>query len=332
MLYKSPVNVRGLTLENRIVRPPMATRAAKDGLVRADQVEYYRKTAGYTGLVILEHCYVNLEGKASEGMISIADDSTLPGLKELVRAVHEAGTTKIFAQINHAGSAADPAVNGMPIVGPSAVSHPRAKTEELPHALTKEEIKEREEWFVQAALRVKAAGFDGVEVHAAHGYLLNQFFSPITNQRTDEYGCDTIENRVRIHCEVLKMVREAVGEDYPVAIRMGCLDSDGRGITPEDAAKAAPLLADAGADLLDVTGGVWGYVRRGHDEPGYYAVASTAVRNALRETGWQIPVILTGGIKTPEDMERLLKEGAADLIGVGRAMLADEDWSRKALE
>ena len=332
MLYSNPVKIRNLTLANRIVRPPMATRGTKDGYIRPEQLEYYRKTAGYTGLVILEHSYIHMEGKASEGMMSIADDTTTEGLHRLVETVHGQGTTKIFAQINHAGTAADPAVTGMPIVGPSAVAHPRAKTADLPRALTAAEIAEREEWFVKAALRAKEAGFDGVEIHSAHGYFLNEFFSPLTNHRTDAYGCDTIENRVRIHCEVLRKVREAVGADYPIAIRLGCLDADGSGTTPEDAGLAAPLLAEAGADLIDVTGGVWGYVRTGHEEPGYYQAASIAVKNALKHAGYgHIPVILTGGIKTPEDAEKLLREDAADLIGVGRAMLADEDWSRKAL-
>ena len=349
MLYKKPVKVRNLILANRIVRPPMATRGTKDGIVQPEQVEYYRKTAGYTGLVILEHCYVNIEGKASEGMISIADDSTIPELRKITDAVHGEGVTKIFVQINHAGSAAFPEVTGLPLVGPSAVRHPRAKTEELPHALTEDEIIEREEWFVRAALRAKEAGFDGVEVHSAHGYFLNEFFSPVTNHRTDRYGCGTMEDRTRIHCEVLQKIRKAVGEDYPIAIRLGCLDSDEHGTTPADAAEAAPWLAAAGADLIDVTGGVWGYIREGHTEPGYYSAASMAVKEALeragygmqaaaghpgtegQEAGRQIPVILTGGVKTPAEAEKLLQENAADLIGVGRAMLADEEWTKKAM-
>ena len=162
-----------------------------------------------------------------------------------------------------------------------------------------------------------------------------------------------MEDRTRIHCEVLQKIRKAVGEDYPIAIRLGCLDSDVRGTTPADAAAAAPYLAAAGADLIDVTGGVWGYIREGHTEPGYYSAASIAVKEALEKAGYgvqeaaeypgaegaegqeagrTIPVILTGGVKTPAEAEKLLQENAADLIGVGRAMLADEDWTRKAME
>ncbi|MBR7148720.1 MAG: tRNA-dihydrouridine synthase, partial [Firmicutes bacterium] len=159
---------------------------------------------------------------------------------------------------------------------------------------------------------------------SAHGYLLCQFYSPITNQRTDEYGTQSMENRLRFHKLVLEKVRAAVGEDFPVFVRLGGCDYMEGGSTEEDAAEAAKLLESYGADLIDVSGGMCSYRRPDHMEPGYFGSMSKKIKEVV-----SIPVLVTGGIETVEQAEHLIEDGAADLVGVGRALLKDPCWTGK---
>lgn len=202
-------------------------------------------------------------------------------------------------------------------VGPSAVFHPNQR-KELPEELTKDQIQEIVDLFAEAAIRAKKSGFDGVEIHSAHGYLLNQFYSPLYNYRTDEYGCDTMENRIRMHLEIIRAIRNALGADYPIAIRMGGCDYQEGGTSVTDTIEACMLLEKSGVDLLDITGGMNGFIRPGHTEAGYFRDISTAVKEQL-----DIPVLLTGGVKSAEDAEALLQEQCADMIGIGRILLKD---------
>ena len=180
--------------------------------------------------------------------------------------------------------------------------------------------------FVGAALRVKEAGFDGVEIHSAHGYLLNQFYSPLTNHRTDEYSGQTLDGRSRLHVEILKAVRTAAGADFPIAIRFGAYDYMAGGSRKEEIPEAGCIFAEAGADMLDISGGLNGFIVKDNTQPGWFSELSILAKKNV-----QIPVILTGGVKTAEEAESLLREDTADLIGVGRAMLQNQDWSVEAL-
>lgn len=183
------------------------------------------------------------------------------------------------------------------------------------------EIKALEGKFAAAARRVKEAGYDGVEIHSAHGYLLNQFYSPLTNDRDDEYGPQSLENRLRFLTETIAAVHQAVGEDFPIAVRLGGSDYRPGGSTLADAAGAAQILERAGIDLLDLSGGLGMFMRPGHREAGWFSDMSRAVKERV-----SLPVILTGGVQTPAEAETLLNQGAADLIGVGRAMLRNPAW------
>jgi 2,4-dienoyl-CoA reductase-like NADH-dependent reductase (Old Yellow Enzyme family) len=170
----------------------MATaKSAEDGSVSQELIDYYdeKTKGGYLSLVIIEHSFVSQQGKASDKQLSVAEDKFIEGLKKLADVIHQNGS-KAVMQINHAGSATSKSVTGMDPVGPSAVANPRTKKEELPKELNLDEIREIIESFRAAAMRVKKAGFDGVEIHSAHGYLLNQFYSPLSNRRVDEYGGD----------------------------------------------------------------------------------------------------------------------------------------------
>ena len=315
-----------LTLTNRLVMPPMATAKADiDGKVNSGVLDYYaeKSAGGYLSLIIIEHSFIQQVGKASENQLSVADDSVIEKLKKLADIIHGNGAKGIM-QINHAGSAADEQVSGMAPVGPSVVANPRKGG--IPRELTLQEISSIVKAFQDAARRVKEAGFDGVEIHSAHGYLLNQFFSPLTNKRRDEYGGD-VYNRIRLHLQIIAAVREVVGDDYPILLRLGASDYTEGGTTIEDSQIAAREFEKAGVNILDISGGFSGYVVPDNQSQGYFAPLTEAIKQVV-----SIPVILTGGIIDAQIAEQLLAEGKADLIGVGRAVFKDSKWAKKAVE
>ena len=319
------IQIGSLTLKNRLVMPPMATGKTDAGHVTEELISHYRDRARFSapGLIILEHAFIAPAGRASAGQLSIADDDCIAGLTKLVQAIHEAGSA-VIAQLNHAGSGAEPETPGVNLSA-SAISSPRKPDSGVPREMTRAEILLTEADFVRAALRAVRAGCDGVEIHSAHSYLLNQFYSPLTNRRTDEYGPQTMENRLRFHLETVDAVRKAVGPDVPIALRLGGADYLPGGSTEEDAVEACRLLEAAGVDLIDLSGGMCGYIRPEHSEPGYFSSMSEKVKAAV-----DVPVLVTGGVQTIADAERLLQEGKADLIGVGRALFRDAHWLERA--
>ncbi len=320
-MLKDTIKINHLELRNRIVMPPMATGKAADGLPDDSLIAYYAARADATALIIVEHAYISPEGMAHDNQLSMAEDSVIPAYRRLTEAVHSRGAC-VFAQLNHAGIRAKG--SGLPAVSPSGIS----VWDDVPgaSAMTADDIGRVKKCFAEAALRAEAAGFDGVEIHSAHGYLLNQFYSPLTNHRTDEYSGQTLDGRTRLHREILKAARAAVGKEYPVAIRFGACDYMEGGSRIEDIPEAGRLFEEAGADLLDISGGLGGFTINGVSKPGWFSELSRPARDSVR-----IPVLLTGGIRTADEAEQLLLEGAADLIGVGRAMLNTPDWSVQAL-
>ena len=319
MLYKEPIQICGRIIQNRIVMPPMATGKAVDGAPGEEMVEYYRQRAKGTGLVIVEHEYVMLQGMAHPGQLSMAEDPVIPAYRDLTNAIHGEGSA-VIAQLNHAGVKAMD--TGMPPAGPSVMPAKDGMAE----AMDRDQIRAVIEAFTAAAVRAKEAGFDGAELHSAHGYLLNQFYSPLMNHRDDEYSAKSMADRTRLHCEIIRTVREAVGELFIIAIRFGACDFEEGGSRIEDIPEAVKAFEAAGTDLIDISGGTTGFMRPGHTEPGYLKDLSFAAKTAV-----SVPVILTGGVTEARGMENLLQEGAADLIGVGRALLKDPMWSLKAL-
>ncbi|MGC1454594.1 MAG: NADH:flavin oxidoreductase [Nitrospirota bacterium] len=321
-----PLKVRSMTMANRLVMPPMATaKAEPDGKVSQALLDYYaeKSRGGYLSLIIIEHSYITPEGKASENQLSASDDTVIPGIRKLAEVIHSNGS-RTAMQINHAGSAAQKEVIGTTPLAPSAVANPRRG--DMPRAISRPEISDIVLFFKDAARRVKEAGFDAVEIHSAHGYLLNQFLSPLTNKRTDEYGGD-IANRIRIHLQVINAVRSAVGPDFPIQIRLGASDYTEGGTTVEDSKSAARAFEKAGVDIIHISGGFVGYTPPGLTGQGYFAPLSEAIKSVV-----SIPVILTGGITEIEAAEKLLAENKADLIGVGRAILQDSNWAKRAIE
>ena len=307
MFLNEEFKLKNITLRNRIVMPPMAREMSDDGRVSTDLIEYYRKRAEDTGLVIVEHAYVSLEGKSSKKQLSMADDSVIDGFKELTDAIHNEKCFAI-AQLNHAR--------------PQSIAYDKSNVNNM----TKEDIEKVKDDFKNASIRTKKAGFDGVEIHAAHEYLLNHFYSPLTNKRADEYG-GNLENRLRLANEIIQDVRKSVGEDYIVAIRFGAYDYWEGGSKLDEIPIAVKSFIDSGVDLIDISGGLCRFQNPYNKEPGYFKELSKIAKEAS-----SVPVILTGGVKKAKDAEKLLKEGYCDLIGIGRAMIMDAEWSKKALK
>lgn len=329
-MIKDQIRIKNIELKNRLIMPPIATYlSTEEGKVTDSLIEYYSERAkgGNIGMIITEHSYISQQGKAKDKQLSIASDDDVEGLTRLVKVIHQNGT-KAMAQLNHAGATTLESLTGMRKVSASSVPLPvqgSPLNEVLPEALTPDGISNLASAFARAAARAKAAGYDGVEIHSAHTYLLNQFYSPLTNKRDDEYG-GSLENRLRFHIEVINKVREAVGQDYLIALRLGGCDYMDGGSTIDDAINAAEILQAAGIDMIDLSGGMCSYRREGHDEPGYFKDMSTPIKAAV-----SIPVMLTGGIKKISEAEALLSEEAADLIGVGRELLKDANWADREM-
>lgn len=333
-LLNTSIKIQNMELKNRLVMPPMAiSKADENGRVTSKTLDYYeeKSAGGYIGLIIAEHSYVSQEGKAGKGQLSISDDGDISGLQQLVSRVHKNGT-KIMAQISHAGGAAAYEVTGLEQISASSVPMPKRSMTaprgnlSLPREMNLTDIKNTVDNFARAAQRAKIAGFDGVEIHSAHGYLLNQFYSPLTNQRTDQYSGKTIQGRIRLHLEIIRAIRETVGYDYPLALRLGACDYMEGGSTIQDSMIAAKEFEIEGIDCIDVSGGFCGYLNPTSHKPGYFDELSNAIKDKV-----SIPVILTGGIVDGETAEMLLEQKKADLIGVGRAILKDSDWAKNTM-
>jgi NADPH2 dehydrogenase len=321
----SPLSFAGLRLRNRIVMPPMwSGQAAPDGSVTDRIVEYHRvRAAAGCGLVIVEHAFVHPLGRHSSTQIGVHSNQMIDGLRRLARAIREEGAVACL-QISHAGSRSTPGLLGRRPFAPSAMVHPYEPRGDMPEALDVAGIREVVKAFGAAAGRARDAGFDAVEIHAAHGFLLSEFLSPLTNRRHDEYGRDE-ESRRRLHLEVLAEVLATVGGAFPVFVRLGAHDETDGGVELDVACRTAKRLVEHGACLIDVSGGLQGS-RGAGKAPGYFVAYAEAIRKA---TG--APVSVAGGISDPAHADRIVREGRADLVGIGRAMLNDAEWAKKAI-
>ncbi len=317
------MKVGQLSLRNRIVMPPMATEyATQEGMATEKHVQHYSLRCKGLGLLIVEHTYVVPEGRLSRHQLGIYSDAHVAKLKHVVEAVHE-HNTPIALQITHAGSATTREIAGVQPRAPSAVAGPRGG--EAPRELRVEEIEAISRAFAEAARRACEAGFDAVEIHGAHGFLLNQFLSPYTNRRTDEYG-GTIRNRLRLSLDIISRVRDALGDDYPILYRLAAEDRVQSGLPLEDGVKAAQILSRAGISIIDVSGGLGGSRPSDLLSAGFFVPQAAAVKKAV-----EVPVIGVGGVTTPEEADSIVSSGDVDLVAIGRAMLKDPDWATKAL-
>jgi NADPH2 dehydrogenase len=321
----TPLSLRGLTLRNRIVMPPMwSGQATPDGHVTTGIVDYHRRRAAAgCGLVIVEHAFVHPRGRHTATQIGAHSDTTVEGLGRLAAAIEREGAAACM-QLAHAGSRSSSRVTGSRPLAPSPVRHPYEPDGDIPEELTGAAIDDVVKAFGDAAVRARTAGFRAVEIHAAHGFLLSQFLSPLTNQRTDDYG-GPVENRYRLHLAVLAEVIGRVGADLAVSVRLGAHDETPGGLEIEDACLAAKRLAAGGAALIDVSGGLQGSRGAGKGAA-YFVPYARAIKAAVT-----VPVMVTGGFTDPALANRAVQEGWADLVGIGRAMLNDPDWAAKAI-
>ena len=317
-----PIKIGKLKLKNRIVMPPMATnKATSNGEMTDAQIKHYTERARGVGLIVAEHSYVKLNGRLNLNQLGIYDDKIIPGLSKLVKAVHK-HRTPIAIQINHAGGKAISSIIGTQPVGPSPVSI----FKETPRELDVDEIDGLIEAFTRAARRVVEAGFDAVEVHGAHGFLLNQFLSPLTNRRSDKYGI-SLENRARFPLRVLESVRKEIGVNFPVLYRLGADDFREGGLSLEDTRTFAKMLVGAGVDVIDVSGGIGGSNPSGLSGQGYLFPIAEGIKQVVN-----VPVVGVGGVTEAEFADKAVREGRVDLIAVGRAFLIDPEWAVKAVK
>ena len=315
--------INGMTLSNRFVRSATwEGMAAEDGTVTPKLIDtMVALSKGGLGLIITGHAFVRPEGRAHPRQLGVYADEFIKGLREMVDAVHDSGG-KIVIQISHAGRFAAKRLMGCP---PMVVSNYEGLAQWPVHEMTKEDIQDLPVAFADGASRAKAAGFDGVQIHSAHGYLLSQFLSPLFNRRQDEYGGD-IRNRSRIHLEIYQAIRRAVGQDFPVFIKMNCRDFVEDGLDLEDSLQVGRMLAEAGLDALELSGGLLTGGRLAPSRPGlrpeqkeaYFLEDARAFQQEIN-----IPLILVGGFRSFDVAERLIQDETADYISLCRPLIRE---------
>ena len=316
--------INAMTLENRFVRSATWEGLATDeGFVTDRLIDLSVQLAkGGVGLIITGHAYVSKEGQASPWQLGAHSDTFIKGLAAMVDAVHGAGG-KVVLQVAHAGCRANFGLTGIEPFGPSAMI---GETGPACRAMTEDEILKVGEAFARAAVRAKKAGFDGIQIHAAHGYLLSQFLSPFHNRRKDAYG-GGIENRARIVLEVLRRVRDTVGPVYPVLIKMNSEDFVDGGFSVDDMLAAALMLEKAGIDAIELSGGSAlspkyissrvGRIEREEDEV-YYREAARRYKEKVH-----VPLMLVGGIRSYGVARKLAEDGIADYIALSRPLIRE---------
>ncbi|MCA8305565.1 NADH:flavin oxidoreductase/NADH oxidase [Burkholderia seminalis] len=327
----SPFTLRGVTLPNRIVISPMCQYSAE----RGEATDWHMIHLGHlalsgAGLLCIEATAVEPDGRITHADLGLWDDVTEAALKPVLAAIRKHSPVRIAMQLSHAGRKASSAVpwEGGQLVsvadggwlphGPSAVPHKDGETPPL--ALDAAGLNRIREAFAASAKRAARLGIDAIEVHAAHGYLLHQFLSPLANRRTDEYG-GSLENRMRFPLEIFEIVRAAFPEDRPVGVRVSATDWVEGGWELDDTIAFAHALKQRGCDWIDVSSGGVSPLQKIPLSPGYQVPFAQAVKRAVG-----MPTIAVGLINEPEHANRLIEAGDADLVAMARAILYDPRW------
>lgn len=315
----SEIIINNKRIKNRIVMPPMVCFGWTDdsGMVKEENIDHYeRRAKGGTGLIILEATCVNKNGRLANTQLGIWSDEHVDGLSKIAAACHKYDSV-VLVQIHHAGLNT-PITVCQPAVAPSDYSDGKKRAV----ALTIDEIHKIQQDFVKAAVRAKKAGFDGVELHGAHGYLINQFASPIINKREDEYG-GCLENRIKFASEIVQDIRKEVGDDFIIDFRMG-----GNEPTLDDGIQIAKILEAAGINLLHVSAGISsGEVPLAPENFSFNWIVymGTEIKKAVN-----IPVIAVNSIRTPNQASYLVENELADFTAIGKGLLVDAEWANKA--
>lgn len=326
MLF-TPATIGNLKLENRLVRSATAERMADAQGKPLPQLAglLERLACGGVGLIVSGHLYIHPTGRAHAEMTGIYADELIPDLKSLTDAVH-AADGKIVAQLNHAGMHSN-APELSEKIAPSTVSPPYIETPA--RAMTIREIDMLIDAFAQAARRAQRAGFDGVQIHGAHGYLVSQFLSPYINRRSDEWG-GSFQNRLRFLSAVARAIRVQVGPEYPVLIKLGMMDGIEGGLTLVEGAQVVAQLAEIGVDGIEISSGLGGKklprskgIRKPADEA-YFLPFARAARPLTN-----LPLILVGGFRSLGVMQQALQSGLIDFISICRPLINDPEFPNK---
>jgi 2,4-dienoyl-CoA reductase-like NADH-dependent reductase (Old Yellow Enzyme family) len=340
----SQARIADLTVKNRLIRSATyESLMTTEGRVTPELLTLYRGLAdGGIGTIITGAMAVARQGKGYEHQICIYDDSFIPDIAQLAEVVHASGSgCMILAQLFHAGRQVLESATVAEPVGPSVVHSPVLRKQA--RELTVEEIESIVDCFVHAIARVKTAGYDGVQLHAAHGYLLSSFLSPFTNRRHDRYG-GSIENRVTIVREIVARARERVG-DFPILIKMNCTDHMLGGIDTETFPETAGQVAALGVDAIEVSGGMWDCLDRSETELGFLPVPIPESRTRINSPEKQsyfvpdaerlsvgVPVIVVGGHRNIEHLEEILNRGKIDFLALSRPLICEPDLPARWLE
>jgi 2,4-dienoyl-CoA reductase-like NADH-dependent reductase (Old Yellow Enzyme family) len=325
------IDINGMVLRNRSVRSATWTGMAdKNGQCSVKLIKATEKLArGEVGLIITGFAYVMPNGQALPRQLGIHSNAMTANLRQMTTAVHKA-KGKICLQIVHAGvQTLVKDRGGVPVWGPSAVEDKVFRW--MPKAMTQKEIKNTVQAFADAAARAKRAGFDAVQLHGAHGYLISQFLSPARNRRTDKYG-GPIENRARFLFEVYRAVRKAVGKDFPVLIKLNTKDFVRGGFHEKDALFVAKKLDKMGIDAIEMSGGTPASgdlmpsrtkIRSISDEA-YFLPSAKKIKKQV-----SVPIILVGGVRSLQAIDQILEKGEADLVSMARPFIREPDLVRR---
>ena len=330
------VTIKGMRLRNRIVLPPLTTNyGSPDGLVTDDIVQFYTNCSKDVGLTIVEATAVRADGRIVPGGLGLWEDEQISGTAKLVDSIKEQGAAAVV-QINHAGARCVPTGGDLQGAAPSGFAF---KPDVAPLTMNPSQIDQLVTDFAAAAGRAAAAGYEGVEIHGAHLYLISQFLSPLTNKRNDRYGGDA-KGRATLAIEVVKAIREKLGKDYPIIFRLNAVEKVEGGQTLEDALLVSRLLADAGVDVLHVSliaQSAWkeidgkeylaGSSALPKDQPSGANIPLTQM--VKNETG--LPVIVVGKLAVGKLMEDTVRDADIDMVAIGRQMIADPDTIGKIL-
>ena len=322
----SPGTIGRLTLKNRIVQSAMGTGLIQMGRVTDREVAFQEERArGGVGLIVNGGTSVHeTSGFPVRILTELWPEDAIDGLRRRAEAVQRHGT-RIFAQLIHLGRETPGGLTDFAPLAPSPVPSPRSA--DTPHELTAAEIRMIVESYGRSAANVQAAGYDGVEIHGAHGYLVAQFLSPASNRRFDAYRGDTLEGRMRMLVEVVEEIRTRCGDDFPLGVRLSADEQSPDGLTLDDTLEIVDALQEAApVDYLSITAGMRGaYVKDSSWDEGFALPLAEAVKQ-----GVDVPVIAAGRVRLPELAERAVASGQVDFVAVGRAMLVDPEWPEKA--
>lgn len=332
--------IKTMELRNRFVRSATADGCGESGYVTERQIRLFEKLAeGGVGLIITGLTSVHPSGHGASFQNSLRSDDYIVGLKRLTTAVHNRGA-KIAIQLVHAGRERGKWIKDgeEQAIAPSVVENDPYYTGGKYRAMTEEEIWEIIEAFGDAGKRAREAEFDAIQIHGAHAFLMSQFLSPYTNHRDDDWG-GSLENRLRIHCEIYRSIREKVGKDYPLLIKLGVQDGFPGGLDCKEGEKAALLLAQLGFDALEISQGLRGKWFEetefrtnidGLKQEAYFREWCRQVKHRV-----QAPVMMVGGLRTFELMEEIIQKGEADFISLSRPFIREpdiiNDWKRGML-